>query len=43
LAEYRVSLTEMQVLEKRLRQAVAEEAYEEAARLRDRLHDLRED
>jgi protein-arginine kinase activator protein McsA len=28
------------MLEKRLRQAVAEEAYEEAARLRDRLETL---
>ena len=43
LAESRTSLTATQVLEKRLRRAVAEEAYEEAARLRDRLHDLRED
>lgn len=37
LAESEPRLTEKQQLEKRLRQAVAEEAYEEAARLRDRL------
>ena len=37
LAESAPDLTERQLLEKRLRQAVAEEAYEEAARLRDRL------
>lgn len=37
LAESRPSLSQRQQLEKRLRQAVAEEAYEEAARLRDRL------
>ena len=37
LADSSPDLTERQLLEKRLRQAVAEEAYEEAARLRDRL------
>ena len=37
LADSETGLTERQVLEKRLLQAVAEEAYEEAARLRDRL------
>ena len=37
LADSAPDLTERQVLEKRLRQAVAEEAYEGAARLRDRL------
>ena len=37
LADSAPDLTERQLLEKRLRQAVAEEAYEEAARLRDRL------
>lgn len=42
LEESASSLSETQVLEKRLRQAVAEEAYEEAARLRDRLQHLRE-
>ena len=40
LADAREELTEVQMLEKRLRQAVAEEAYEEAARLRDRLATL---
>ena len=38
LAESEPDLTERQLLQKRLRQAVAEEAYEEAARLRDRLN-----
>ena len=37
LADSAPDLTERQLLEKRLRQAVAEEAYAEAARLRDRL------
>ena len=40
LADTQQDLTETQMLEKRLRQAVAEEAYEEAARLRDRLATL---
>ena len=40
LADTQQDLTETQMLEKRLRQAVAEEAYEEAARLRDRLETL---
>ena len=37
LADSEHSQTEREELEKRLRQAVAEEAYDEAARLRDRL------
>lgn len=37
LADAQQELTEEQMLQKRLRQAVAEEAYEEAALLRDRL------
>lgn len=37
LADSETDLTDRQLLEKRLLQAVAEEAYEEAARLRDRL------
>jgi hypothetical protein len=40
LADSEPDLSERQQLEKRLRQAVAEEAYEEAARLRDRLEKL---
>ena len=36
-------LTEREELEKRLSQAVAEEAYEEAARLRDRLTEMAQD
>ncbi len=40
LADAQQELTETQLLEKRLRQAIAEEAYEEAARLRDRLATL---
>lgn len=36
-------LTEREELEKRLSQAVAEEAYEEAARLRDRLSEMAQD
>lgn len=36
-------LTEREELEKRLSQAVAEEAYEEAARLRDRLSEIAQD
>ena len=39
LADSETDLTDRQLLEKRLLQAVAEEAYEEAARLRDRLRD----
>ena len=38
LADSELGLTEKQQLEKRLRMAVAEEAYEEAARLRDHLN-----
>ncbi len=40
LADAQPDLTQAQMLEKRLRQAVAEEEYEEAARLRDRLATL---
>ena len=40
LADAEPDLTERQQLEKRLRQAMAEEAYEEAARLRDHLNTL---
>jgi bifunctional DNase/RNase len=40
LADSEPRLTEKQQLQKRLRQAIAEEAYEEAARLRDHLNTL---
>ena len=40
LADSEIPLSEREQLQKRLRQAVAEEAYEEAARLRDRLSQL---
>jgi bifunctional DNase/RNase len=43
LADSEHPLSEREELEKRLRQAVAEEAYEEAARLRDRLSQLTTD
>jgi hypothetical protein len=43
LAESEHPVTEREELEKRLQQAVAEEAYEEAARLRDRLSQMAKD
>lgn len=43
LAESEHPLSEREEIEKRLRQAVAEEAYEEAARLRDQLSQLAND
>lgn len=43
LAESEHPLTEREEFEKRLRQAVAEEAYEEAARLRDLLAEMAQD